>query len=170
MTIRRRKRMETGSDRTPSAPDSPIAYSESVPFPGPDVVEAEDEESGLFMQPEDTDSERSPPPPPPPAPLPPGPDESASARTGYTATGRENDPANALEILLGALRHPSEEVRKWAAESLRGFSSNQVVEALIEAVRDSSRNVALSAAESLAHITGLDFRLDYGAWKGWFEE
>jgi hypothetical protein len=77
----------------------------------------------------------------------------------------------AIPALLDHLRNDvSPDVRLACADALRNFKNDEVASALVDMLDDKNFGVAWQARQSLALITGQDFRYDKRSWLGYLSQ
>ncbi len=84
------------------------------------------------------------------------------------ALGNAPDP-DAIHSLIDSMQtDASRDVRIACADALRNFKDQEVLKALVDVLGDKDFSVAWQARQSLAIITGQDFRYDQQAWLIYF--
>jgi HEAT repeat protein len=68
------------------------------------------------------------------------------------------------------MKNKDPNVRFAAVRILGGIGDDDVIQALLSALRDKDFGIVKEAAKSLKRITGADFDTDYDKWKEWFEQ
>jgi HEAT repeat protein len=96
-------------------------------------------------------------------------DEDPDVRAAIMlALGRLRD-GRAVPALLSGLQDSDDITRANAAYGLGAYYAPEVVEALINALADLSTRVQHAAVESLTALTGLNFGMEQGKWKKWWQ-
>ncbi|MGA3067861.1 MAG: HEAT repeat domain-containing protein [Tepidisphaeraceae bacterium] len=84
------------------------------------------------------------------------------------ALGNIPDPSTVDDLIDHMRNDISPEVKIACADALRNFKQGEVISALVEVLDDRNFAVAWQARQSLALISGQDYRYDKQAWLGYF--
>ncbi len=86
------------------------------------------------------------------------------------ALGNIPDPSTIDDLIEHMREDISPDVKISCADALRNFSDGKVISALVDVLDDRNFGLAWQARQSLALISGQDYRYDKQAWLGYFAQ